>query len=71
MLPEEGCPPSKVCVGFLIFIRIFCFSLSYDWHYLLIIQKHKAASVELAPLKAVKRGAQSTPGSARPKSPPP
>jgi len=27
--------------------------------------------VALAPLKAVKRGAQSTPGSARPKSPPP
>ena len=29
------------------------------------------ASVGLAPLKAVKRGAQSTPGSARPRSPPP
>jgi len=27
--------------------------------------------VALAPLKAVKRGAQSTPGSARPMSPPP
>jgi len=27
--------------------------------------------VALAPLKAVKRGAQSTPGSARPVSPPP
>jgi len=32
---------------------------------------HKVASVGLAPLKDVKRGAQSTPGSARPKSPPP
>ena len=70
-LPEEGCPPSKVCIGFLIFLLIFCFSLSSDLRYPFISWKHKAASVALAPLKAVKRGAQSTPGSARPKSPPP
>jgi len=34
-------------------------------------QKHKVASVGLAPLKAVKRAALSTLGSARPRSPPP
>jgi len=36
-----------------------------------ISRKHKVASVGLAPLKAVKRVAQSTPRSARPRSPPP
>jgi hypothetical protein len=50
---------------------IFCFSLSSNWRYLFISRKHKVASVELSPLKAVKRRAQSTPASARPKSPPP
>ncbi|XP_021303830.1 myristoylated alanine-rich C-kinase substrate-like [Sorghum bicolor] len=34
-------------------------------------RKQKAPSVALAPLKPVKKGAQSTPGSARPMSPPP
>ncbi|XP_021303813.1 basic salivary proline-rich protein 3-like [Sorghum bicolor] len=34
-------------------------------------RKQRAVPVALAPLKAVKRGAQSTPGSARPKTPPP
>ena len=67
--PKEGCPPSQVCLGFLILLWIFCFSLSSDLCRP-FSQKHKAAPVALAPLKAVKRGAQSTTGSARPKSPP-
>ena len=69
-LPKEGRPPSEVRVGFLFFLLIFCFSLSSDLLYL-FSRKQKAAPVALAPLKAVKRGAQSTPGSARPKTPPP
>ena len=69
--PKRRLPPSKVCIGFLIFLLIVGCSLSSDLRYPFISRKHKAASVELAPQKAVKRGARSTPGSARPKSPPP
>ena len=57
--------------AFILFF-FFCFSLSSPYLcHLLASQKQKVASVGLAPLKAVKRGAQSTPGSARPRSPPP
>ena len=51
-------------------VDFFCFSLSSDLRYL-FSRKHKVGPVALAPLKAMKRGALSTPGSARPKSPPP
>ena len=53
---------------------LFCFSLS---SYLLFLcrlfasRKQKAATAGLAPLKVVKRGALSTPGPTRPRSPPP
>ena len=67
---KKTAPPSEVRIGLLTFLLIFCFSLSSDLCYF-FSRKHKAASVALAPLKAVKRGVQSTPGSARPKSPPP
>ena len=69
--PRRVLPPSKVCTSFLIFLLIFCFSLSFNSRRYPFSRKHKVASVGLAPLKAMKRGAQSTPRSARPKSPPP
>jgi len=68
---KSAAPPSKVCTSFLIFLLIFCFSLSFNSRRYPFSRKHKVASVGLAPLKAMKRGAQSTPRSARPKSPPP
>ena len=55
---------------FLVLLLIFCFSLSSDLR-CPFSRKQKASPVALAPLKAVKRGAQSTPGPARPISPPP
>ena len=67
--PRRNLPPERG--AYRIFdLSFFCFSLSSDSCYF-FSRKQKAAPVVLAPLKAVKRGAQSTPGSARPKSPPP
>ena len=54
----------------MILLLIFVFLFLLTW-YCSFSRKQKAPSVALAPLKAVKRGAQSTPGSARPVSPPP
>ena len=53
------------------FPLLFCFSLSSNSCRLFISRKHKVASVGLAPLKVMKRGALSTPRSARPRSSPP
>ena len=67
--PKRRLPPEQGAHRFSDFSLDFLFSLSSDLRYS-SSRKHKAASVALAPLKAVKRGAQSTPGSARLKSPP-
>ena len=65
LLPGQGmCNLSDLSFGFLFFSFISTGVI------LSISRKHKVASVELAPRNAVNRGAQSTPGRARPKSPP-